>query len=309
MGMSVFYGAGNDDAASIKTIQHACDLGVTFFDTAELYGNGHNEELLGKAVKGRRDDVVLATKFGLRLTDGGVTPANGKPDYIKAACEESLKRLGVEVIDLYYAHRVDPEVPIEDTAGAMAELVQAGKVKHIGLSEAGAANIRKAHGVHPLTAVQTEYSLWSRDVEADVLPACRELGIGFVPYSPLSRGFLTGAFNSADDVKAEGDTRSFMPRFTAEHFDANKALVDKLGEIAAGKGCTVAQLAIAWVLAQGETVVPIPGTRKIGRLKENLGALDVTLSAADLATIEAASPPDAVAGTRYPERAMVTVNL
>jgi aryl-alcohol dehydrogenase-like predicted oxidoreductase len=310
MGMSVFYGAGNDDAASIKTIQRACDLGVTFFDTAELYGNSHNEELLGKAVKGRRDSVILATKFGLRLADGGgVTPANGKPDYIKAACEQSLKRLGVEVIDLYYTHRVDPETPIEETVGAMADLVKAGKVKHIGLSEAGAASIRKGHAVHPLTAVQTEYSLWSRDVEADVLPTCRELGIGFVPYSPLSRGFLTGAFNSADDVKVDGDTRSFMPRFTPEHFDANKALVDKLSEIAAGKGCTVAQLAIAWVLAQGETIVPIPGTRKIDRLEENLGALDVSLGAGDLAAIEAASPPDAVSGTRYPERAMDTVNL
>ncbi len=310
MGMSVFYGAGNDDAASIKTIQRACDLGVTFFDTAELYGNSHNEELLGKAVKGRRDSVILATKFGLRLADGGgVTPANGKPDYIKAACEQSLKRLGVEVIDLYYTHRVDPETPIEETVGAMADLVKAGKVKHIGLSEAGAASIRKGHAVHPLTAVQTEYSLWSRDVEADVLPTCRELGIGFVPYSPLSRGFITGAFNSADDVKVDGDTRSFMPRFTPEHFDANKALVDKLSEIAAGKGCTVAQLAIAWVLAQGETIVPIPGTRKIDRLEENLGALDVSLGAGDLAAIEAASPPDAVSGTRYPERAMDTVNL
>lgn len=310
MGMSVFYGAGNDDAASIKTIQRACDLGVAFFDTAELYGNSHNEELLGKAVKGRRDSVILATKFGLRLADGGgVTPANGKPDYIKAACEQILKRLGVEVIDLYYTHRVDPETPIEETVGAMADLVKAGKVKHIGLSEAGAASIRKGHAVHPLTAVQTEYSLWSRDVEADVLPTCRELGIGFVPYSPLSRGFLTGAFNSADDVKVDGDTRSFMPRFTPEHFDANKALVDKLSEIAAGKGCTVAQLAIAWVLAQGETIVPIPGTRKIDRLEENLGALDASLGAGDLAAIEAASPPDAVSGTRYPERAMDTVNL
>lgn len=310
MGMSVFYGTGNDDAASIKTIQHAMDLGVTFFDTAELYGNGHNEELLGKAVKGRRDSVVLATKFGLRIADGGgVTPPNCSPAYLKAACEESLKRLDVDVIDLYYAHRVDPNVPIEETVGAMAELVQEGKVRHLGLSEAGAGNIRKGHAVHPIAAVQTEYSLWSRDVEPEVLPTCAELGIGFVPYSPLSRGFLTGAYTSADDAVAEGDSRSFMPRFKAEHFDANKALVDKLGEVAKSKGCTIAQLAIAWVLAQGDTIVPIPGTRKIERLEENLGALNVSLTADDLTAIDAASPPDAVSGTRYPEAAMAGVNL
>ncbi|NKB43879.1 MAG: aldo/keto reductase [Alphaproteobacteria bacterium] len=310
MGMSVFYGAGNDDAASIKTINHAIDLGVTFFDTAELYGNGHNEELLGKAVKGRRDDVILATKFGLRLIEGGgVTPANGNPDYVKAACDESLKRLGVDVIDLYYAHRVDPTVPVEEMVGAMAELVQAGKVRHLGLNEAGAGSIRKAHAVHPIAAVQTEYSLWSREVETDVIPTCQELGIGFVPYSPLSRGFLTGVFEKADDVKVDGDTRSFMPRFTPEHFNANKALVDKLGEIAAAKGCTVAQLAIAWVMAQGDTIVPIPGTRKIARLDENVGAADVALSSDDLAAIEAASPADAVSGLRYPEAAMSSVNI
>ncbi len=310
MGMSVFYGSGNDDAASIKTIQNAIDLGVTFFDTAELYGNGHNEELLGKAVKGRRDSVVLATKFGLRLADGGgVTPPNCSPAYLKAACEVSLKRLDVDVIDLYYAHRVDPTVPIEDTVGAMAELVQEGKVRYLGLSEAGAGNIRKGHAVHPIAAVQTEYSLWSRDVEPEVLPACAELGIGFVPYSPLSRGFLTGVFNKAEDAVADGDTRSFMPRFTPEHFDANKTLVDKLAEIAKAKDCTVAQLAIAWVLAQGDTIVPIPGTRKIDRLEENLSAVFVSLSDDDLVAIEAASPADAVSGTRYPERAMSSVNL
>lgn len=310
MGMSVFYGAGNDDASSIKTIHRALDLGITFFDTAELYGNGHNEELLGKAVKDRRDDAIVATKFGLRLIDGGgVTPANGNPAYLKAACDESLKRLGVDVIDLYYSHRIDPTVPVEEMVGAMAELVQAGKVRYLGLSEAGAGSIRKAHAVHPIAAVQTEYSLWSREVETDVIPTCQDLGIGFVPYSPLSRGFLTGAFEKADDVVAAGDTRSFMPRFTAEHFDANKALVDKLGEIAAAKGCTVAQLAIAWVMAQGDTIVPIPGTRKIERLEENVGAVDVTLSSDDLAAIEAASPANAVSGTRYPEAAMSTVNL
>jgi len=310
MGMSVFYGSGNDDAASVKTLQHAMDLGVTFFDTAELYGNGHNEELLGKAVKGRRDSVIVATKFGLRLIDsGGVTPPNCSPAYIKAACEESLRRLHVDVIDLYYAHRVDPTVPIEETVGAMAELVEEGKVRYLGLSEAGAGNIRKGHAVHPLAAVQTEYSLWSRDVEPEVIPTCQELGIGFVPYSPLSRGFLTGAFNKADDAVADGDTRSFMPRFKQEHFDANKALVDKLGEIAGAKGCTIAQLAIAWVLTQGDTIVPIPGTRKIERVEENLGALNVMLTAEDLAAIEAANPADAVSGTRYPEAAMSSVNL
>ena len=310
MGMSVFYGAGNDDAASIKTIHRALELGITFFDTAELYGNGHNEELLGKAVKDRRDQAIVATKFGLRLTDGGgVTSANGKPEYLKAACEESLKRLGVDVIDLYYSHRIDPTVPVEEMVGAMAELVQTGKVRYLGLSEAGADSIRKAHAVHPIAAVQTEYSLWSRDIEADVLPTCRELGIGFVPYSPLSRGFLTDVFQKAEDVIAAGDTRSFMPRFTAEHFDANKVLVDKLGEIAAAKGCTVAQLAIAWVLAQGETIVPIPGTRKIARIEENIGAIDVTLNRDYLAAIEAASPQEAVSGLRYPEKAMDTVNI
>lgn len=309
MGMSVFYGA-SDDAASIKTIHHAIDLGVTFFDTAELYGNGHNEELLGKAVKDRRDAVILATKFGLRLKDeGGVTPANGNPDYVKAACDESLKRLGVDVIDLYYAHRVDPTVPVEEMVGAMAELVQAGKVRHLGLSEAGAGSIRKAHAVHPIAAVQTEYSLWSREVETDVLPTCQELGIGFVPYSPLSRGFLTGVFEKAGDVKTDGDTRSFMPRFTPEHFDSNKVLVDRLSEIASAKGCTVAQLAIAWVMAQGDTIVPIPGTRKIERLEENVSAVNVSLSGDDLAVIEITSPADAVSGLRYPEAAMSTVNI
>lgn len=309
MGMSVFYGA-SDDAASIKTIHHAIDLGVTFFDTAELYGNGHNEELLGKAVKDRRDAVILATKFGLRLKDeGGVTPANGNPDYVKAACDESLKRLGVDVIDLYYAHRVDPTVPVEEMVGAMAELVQAGKVRHLGLSEAGAGSIRKAHAVHPIAAVQTEYSLWSREVEKDVLPTCQELGIGFVPYSPLSRGFLTGVFEKAGDVKTDGDTRSFMPRFTPEHFDSNKVLVDRLSEIASAKGCTVAQLAIAWVMAQGDTIVPIPGTRKIERLEENVSAVNVSLSGDDLAVIEITSPADAVSGLRYPEAAMSTVNI
>lgn len=310
MGMSVFYGSGNDDTASIKTIQRAIDLGVTFFDTAELYGNGHNEELLGKAVKGRRGSVVLATKFGLRIkNDGGVTPPNCSPNYLKAACEESLKRLSVDVIDVYYAHRVDPAVPIEDTVGAMAELVHEGKVRYLGLSEAGASNLRKGHAVHPITALQTEYSLWSRDVEPETLPACRELGIGFVSYSPLSRGFLTGVFNKADDAVAEGDSRSFMPRFTPKHFDNNKALVDKLEEISSAKGCTVAQLAIAWVLAQGEDILPIPGTRRIDRLEENLGALHVTLNATDLADIEDASPVEAVSGTRYPEAAMAGVNL
>lgn len=309
MGMSVFYGA-SDDAASIKTIHHAIDLGVTFFDTAELYGNGHNEELLGKAVKDRRDAVILATKFGLRLKDeGGVTPANGNPDYVKAACDESLKRLGVDLIDLYYAHRVDPTVPVEEMVGAMAELVQAGKVRHLGLSEAGAGSIRKAHAVHPIAAVQTEYSLWSREVETDVLPTCQELGIGFVPYSPLSRGFLTGVFEKAGDVKTDGDTRSFMPRFTPEHFDSNKVLVDRLSEIASAKGCTVAQLAIAWVMAQGDTIVPIPGTRKIERLEENVSAVNVSLSGDDLAVIEITSPADAVSGLRYPEAAMSTVNI
>ncbi|MDX2142009.1 MAG: aldo/keto reductase [Rhodospirillaceae bacterium] len=308
MGMSVFYGE-SDDAASVRTIHHAIERGVTFFDTAELYGNGHNEELLGRAIRGKREGLVIATKFGIRLSDAGVTPANGTPGYVRAACEASLKRLGVECIDLYYQHRVDPHTPIEETVGAMAELVRAGKVKHLGLSEAAPGTIRRAQAVHPIAAVQTEYSLWTRDVEDQILPTCRELGIGFVPYSPLSRGFLSGAFHAASDVKRPKDTRTVMPRFADANFEHNKRIVERLSEIARAKGATVAQLAISWLLHQGDDIVPIPGTRRIGRLDENLGAASLALSRSDLDAIVAACPRDAAAGARLPERAMASVNL
>jgi aryl-alcohol dehydrogenase-like predicted oxidoreductase len=299
MGMSDFYGT-RDDAESTRTIERALELGVTFLDTADVYGIGDNEELVGKAIAGRRDEVFLATKFAQWYTRD--TPpkwtTNGRPEYVPAACEASLKRLGVETIDLYYQHRVDPEVPIEETVGAMAELVAAGKVRYLGLSEAGPDAIRRAHGVHPITALQTEYSLWTRDVEQEVLPVCRELGIGFVAYSPLGRGFLTGAVKK--DELLPTDPRAFrMPRFLGEAWDKNEVLVENVRRIAERRGVTPAQLAIAWVLAKGEEIVPIPGTKKRKYLEENAAAAEIALTPEDVAELEAAVPVEAVAGERY----------
>jgi aryl-alcohol dehydrogenase-like predicted oxidoreductase len=303
MGMSMFYGDSND-VASIATLRAAMDQGITFFDTAELYGNGHNETLLGQAISGRRHELVIATKCGLRIGESGILPPNGRPEYIAAACEASLKRLNIDCIDLYYQHRMDPEVPVEETVGALARLVTDGKVRYIGLSEAGPVTLRRAMTVHPITALQSEYSLWSRDVEPEILPLCRELGIGFVAYSPLSRGFLAGQFKSPDDFAVPNDGRSAMPRFSTENFPANQALVTALAALGKRHGMSPAQLALAWLLAQGEDVVPIPGTRKLDRLAENNAAAQFTLSADDLAEVEAASPASAVAGLRLPEQAL-----
>ncbi|PLQ01847.1 aldo/keto reductase [Cupriavidus pauculus] len=305
MGMSEFYGA-HDDAESIRTINHAIDRGINFIDTADIYGPHTNEALVGRALAGRRDKVVLATKFGIvrDAANPGARGANGRPEYVRASCDASLKRLGVDHIDLYYQHRVDPDTPIEETVGAMADLVKAGKVRWIGLSEAGAATIERAHAVHPVTALQSEYSLWTRDVDENgILATCQRLGIGFVPYSPLGRGFLTGAIRTPDDFEPD-DYRRTSPRFTGENFARNLKLVDAVRELAAAKGCTAAQLALAWVLTRGEHVVPIPGTRRIANLDDNLGALDVTLSARDLADIDAVFPLGAAAGTRYAEQVM-----
>jgi aryl-alcohol dehydrogenase-like predicted oxidoreductase len=308
MGMSEFYGAA-DEAESVATIRHAIDRGVDFLDTADMYGVGRNEELVGRAVAGRRDEVFLATKFGsVRGEDGSFRGVCGRPDYVRSACSASLRRLGVETIDLYYQHRVDPEVPIEETVGAMAELVREGKVRFLGLSEAAPETVRRAHAVHPIAALQTEYSLWSRDPEGSILATVRELGIGFVAYSPLGRGFLTGQFRSAADFP-EDDFRRFHPRFAGENFDRNLALVREIEALAAEKGCTAAQLALAWVLAQGEDIVPIPGTRRRRRLDENIAALDVSLSPQELARIDAAFPTGAAAGDRYHAAGMQTVNL
>jgi len=306
MGMSGSYGTV-DEAEAIATIRHALDIGVTFIDTADIYGNGHNEELVGRALKGRRDEALLATKFGNRVDADGQRSICGTPDYVKEACDASLKRLGVEAIDLYYQHRVDPDTPIEETVGAMAELVTAGKVRHLGLSEAAPATIRRAHKVHPIAALQDEYSLWTRDYEADVLPTVREIGIGFVAYSPLGRGFLTGTVD-AGSAFVEGDTRRRHPRFTRENIGQNARIAEMLAEIAESKGCTPAQVAIAWVAAQGDDIVPIPGTKRRQYLEENAAALDIALSAEDLSRISTAFPPGMTAGERYPEGMMKALN-
>ncbi|PWK92286.1 aldo/keto reductase [Fulvimonas soli] len=309
MGMSDFYGR-HDDAESIATIHHALDRGLTLLDTADMYGPHTNEALVGRAIKGRREQVFLATKFGIVRdpADPQARGVNGRPEYVRAACEGSLERLGVETIDLYYQHRVDPQVPIEETVGAMAELVAAGKVRYLGLSEASPATLERAAKVHPIAALQTEYSLWTRDPEGNgVLETCRRLGIAFVAYSPLGRGFLTGAIRSPQDFDAD-DYRRRSPRFQGENFARNLALVDKVQALAAQKGCTPAQLALAWVLAQGEDVFAIPGTKRRERLDENLGALDVALSKEELAAIDAVFPPDAAAGQRYPEAVMRTID-
>jgi len=299
MGMSEFYGEG-DEAQSISTVRAFLDAGGTLLDTADMYGPFTNERLVGRAIAGRRDEVVLATKFGNeRREDGSWVGINGRPEYVRSACDASLRRLGVDHIDLYYQHRVDKTVPIEETVGAMSELVQAGKVLHLGLSEAGPETIRRAHSVHPITALQTEYSLWEREPETKVFPVLAELGIGFVPYSPLGRGFLTGQLRNPDDF-AENDFRRHSPRFQGENFTRNLALVDRVRAVAEAKGCTPAQLALAWLLQQGEHVVPIPGTRKPERLKENLGALTVELSAEDVARLDELAPAGVAAGARYP---------
>ena len=307
MGMSDFYGA-HDDADSIRVIHHALDRGVNFLDTADMYGTGKNEELVGKAIRDRRGDVFLATKFGnVRGPNGEFLGVRGDPDYVRSACEASLKRLGVDVIDLYYQHRVDPNVPIEDTVGEMSRLQQEGKVRYLGLSEAAPRTIRAAYATSPITAVQTELSLWSRDAEAEVLPTVRELGIGYVAYSPLGRGFLTGQIKSPDDF-ADDDFRKNHPRFQGENFERNIALVREVEAMAADKGCTTAQLALAWVLAQGDDVVPIPGTRHSRYLDDNIGALDVKLSAAELQRLDEILPPGAAAGDRYHAQGMASVN-
>lgn len=308
MGMSDFY-AGGDEAESIATIHHALDCGVTFLDTADMYGVGENEKLIGRAIAKRRDEVFLATKFGnVRAPDGAFLGVDGRPDYVRASCDASLKRLGVETIDLYYQHRVDPKTPIEETVGAMADLVRAGKVRYLGLSEAAPATLRKACAVHPIAALQTEYSLWSREPEQEILAACRELGVGFVPYSPLGRGFLTGRFKSTRDLPQD-DYRRQTPRFQGENFEKNLALLDRVEAFAREKRCTPAQLALAWVLAQGEDIVPIPGTKRRKYFDENLGALEISLSAEDIARIAEALPAGAAAGTRYVEQHMKALNL
>ncbi|UNS96028.1 aldo/keto reductase [Streptomyces tubbatahanensis] len=306
MGMSHGYGSA-DDQTSIATLHHALDLGVTLWDTSDFYGAGHNEELVGRAVAGRRDEVVLATKFGFANKLGEATLIRGDAAWVRQACEASLRRLGTDHIDLYYQHRVDPRVPIEETVGAMAELVAEGKVRHLGLSEASAATLRRAHAVHPISALQSEWSLWTRDIEEEIAPVCRELGIGVVPFSPLGRGFLTGRYASVDAME-ETDARRKMPRFADGNFDRNLAIVQRLTELAAQRGVTAGQLALAWVQHRGEDVVPIPGTRRSAYLEENVEALDLALTGEELAAIEAAAPRDQVAGARYDEGSLSFVN-
>ncbi|MEI7375774.1 aldo/keto reductase [Dickeya chrysanthemi] len=309
MGMSDFYSTGQDESEAIATLHRALELGVTLLDTADMYGPHTNEELVGKAIKGKREQVFLATKFGI-LRD----PANpalrgvcGRPEYIRQAVEGSLKRLGVDVIDLYYQHRIDPAVPIEDSVGALADLVKAGKIRYIGLSEASAATLERAYRVHPITALQSEYSLWTRDVEAEILPTCRRLGIGFVPYSPLGRGFLTGAIKQPSDLAAD-DFRRGNPRFSDENFAKNRQLVDKITQLAREKAVTPSQLALAWVMAQGEHIVPIPGTKRRRYLEENVGAASVSLTPRELDEINAIFPPQAAAGERYGREGMATLD-
>jgi aryl-alcohol dehydrogenase-like predicted oxidoreductase len=304
MGMSEFYGEG-DDEESIATIHRALDLGVNFLDTADMYGPFTNEQLVGRAIPGRRDEVVLATKFGIARGEGGERlGVRGDPEYVRRACEASLRRLGVDHIDLYYQHRVDPKVPIEETVGAMSELVEQGKVRFLGLSEAAPETLRRAHDVHPISALQTEYSLWTRDVENAILPTVRELGIGFVAYSPLGRGFLSGRFTSPDDIP-EGDFRRGNPRFQGENFERNMRIVERVREIADEKGVTPAQLALAWVMEQGEDVVPIPGTKRRQYLEENVAATEIVLDQDDLRRLDEAAPPGETAGDRYPDMSTV----
>lgn len=308
MGMSDFYGT-RDDAQSLRTLDRALELGINFWDTSDMYGPFTNEELVGQALKGRRGEVVLATKFGFVRdpNDPAVRGVNGRPEYVRSACDASLKRLGTDHIDLYYQHRVDPQVPIEETVGAMGELVGEGKVRFLGLSEAGPDTLRRANATHPIAALQSEYSLWTRELEEDILPVLRELGIALVAYSPLGRGFLTGQIKSFDDFEPD-DYRRQNPRFQGENFDLNLKLVARIEDMARAHGCTPAQLALAWILAQGQDIVPIPGTKQVARLEENAGALDVLLSPDDLAQIEDIAPHGVAAGTRYPEAMMGMVN-
>jgi aryl-alcohol dehydrogenase-like predicted oxidoreductase len=307
MGMTTIYGEP-DEAECIATLHRAIELGVTLIDTADMYGGGRNEELVGRGLKGKRDKVILATKFGNVRTPDGRQDIDGRPEYVPQACDASLKRLGVEVIDLYYQHRVDANVPVEDTVGAMADLVRSGKVRALGLCEVSPATLRRAHAVHPITALQTEYSLWSRDVETEILPTCRELSVGFVPYSPLGRGFLSGTITSLDRLTAN-DRRREHPRFERANLERNTALLAALESIAAEKGCTCAQVALAWLLAQGPDIVPIPGTKRRTLLEENAGAADVELGAADLEALNAAFPAGVAAGDRYPPGGMRRLGL